>query len=139
MRITVFLVSGTHFEPGGSHAGHQPADHAWNAVFFYGGWRLLDCTWGAGRYNPAENAGATDSRSGSSSVGTGGTFEKELNEHYFLTDPDEMIYTHFPYDEVEPNYSRLVSSLCFESIFEFSRHFSFQMATVDQAGHPGCV
>ena len=27
-------------------------------------------------------------------------FSKQLNEHFFLTDPDEFIYTHFPYDEV---------------------------------------
>ena len=56
--------------------------HAWNAVFLGGFWRLLDCTWGAGK------------------VEEDGTFIKELNEHFFLTDPDELIYTHFPYDEV---------------------------------------
>ncbi len=58
-------------------------DHAWNAVFISGSWRLLDCTWGAGK---------TDA--------LGHHFKKQLDEHFFLTDPDELIYTHFPFDEV---------------------------------------
>ena len=44
---------------------------------------MLDCTFGAGKTNP-----------------DGLEFQKQLNEHFFLTDPDEFIYTHFPYDEV---------------------------------------
>lgn len=77
-------VPGTTFTIGG-----DGQCHAWNAVFIYGGWRLLDCTWGAGKTNA-----------------DGKNFEKQLNEHFFLTDPDELIYTHFPYDEVESHYER---------------------------------
>lgn len=29
-----------------------------------------------------------------------GAFVKELNEHFFLTDPEELKFSHFPYDEV---------------------------------------
>jgi transglutaminase/protease-like cytokinesis protein 3 len=58
-------------------------DHAWNAVFISGSWRLLDCTWGAGKTDAA-----------------GQHFKKQLDEHFFIADPDELIYTHFPYDEV---------------------------------------
>ena len=58
------------------------SSHAWNAVYVAGSWRFVDCTWGSGSFN-------------SSSM----TFEKRLNEHFFLTDPEELIYTHFPYDE----------------------------------------
>ena len=32
---------------------------------------------------------------------TGGEFFPHVTEHYFLTDPDELIYTHFPYFDVE--------------------------------------
>ena len=49
----------------------------------------MDCTWGAGRVNPHTKE-----------------FEALLNEHFFMTDPDELIYTHFPYDEAEKNYSK---------------------------------
>ena len=66
-----------------------PHAHAWNAVYVNGGWRLVDCTWGAGRVNPETKQ-----------------FERHFNEHFFLTDPGELIYTHFPYDEAEKNYSR---------------------------------
>ena len=45
------------------------------------GWRLVDCTWGAGRVNPRTKQ-----------------FERNLNEHFFLADPEELIYTHFPYN-----------------------------------------
>ena len=65
----------------GAAEGDPP--HAWNAVHVAGSWRLLDCTFVAGKTNP-----------------DGREFQKQINEHFFLTDPDEFIYTHFPYDEV---------------------------------------
>ena len=58
-------------------------------MYFNGGWRLVDCTWGAGQFNPTTQ-----------------NFEKKLNEHFFLTDPQELIFTHFPYDEAESNYEK---------------------------------
>ncbi|PRD20387.1 UNVERIFIED_CONTAM: hypothetical protein NCL1_54774 [Trichonephila clavipes] len=35
-----------------------------------------------------------------------GKFQRKLNEHFFLTDPEVLIWTHFPYCEIESNYSR---------------------------------
>jgi transglutaminase/protease-like cytokinesis protein 3 len=52
--------------------------HAWNAVQIDGKWRLLDCTWGAGCLDDS------------------GCFAQAFEEHFFLTSPDEMIFTHFP-------------------------------------------
>ena len=69
--------------------GNNTPPHAWNAVYLRGGWRLVDCTWGAGQVNP-------DTKE----------YEKLANEFYFLTDPDELIYTHLPYDEAESNYEK---------------------------------
>ncbi len=51
--------------------------HAWNAVKIENGWYLLDCTWGAGVLND-------------------GQFLKESIDFYFLTEPQKLIYTHFP-------------------------------------------
>ncbi|XP_037800326.1 uncharacterized protein LOC119595234 [Penaeus monodon] len=62
--------------------------HFWIAVFLYGSWRLLDPTFGAG-YMDAQ-----------------GRYHPHLQEHFFLTDPEQLIYTHFPYDQHEQNYSR---------------------------------
>ena len=58
--------------------------HAWNAVHVDGAWRLVDCHWAARRIirnkvNP-EN------------------LRYELDEYYFMPDPDQMIYSHFPDD-----------------------------------------
>ncbi|MCE5322713.1 hypothetical protein LLG46_05270 [bacterium] len=53
-------------------------DHAWNAVKIDGSWRLLDCIWGAG-YVDNDNK-----------------FIRKPRDHYFLTNPQEFIYDHFP-------------------------------------------
>ena len=55
-------------------------NHAWNAVKIGGAWRLLDCTWGAGRADE------------------GFRFVKHLDDHYFLTPPETFIFDHLPAD-----------------------------------------
>jgi hypothetical protein len=57
------------------------ANHAWNAVRLNGSWKLIDATWGAGHMNES------------------GRYVRELDEHYFLTPPDQMIFTHLPEEE----------------------------------------
>ncbi len=54
-------------------------NHAWNAVRLDGKWHLLDCTWAAG---------VTENKS----------FKKEYDESYYLTAPDQFIYSHLPTD-----------------------------------------
>ncbi len=77
------MTVAAHFVPGDDFVPGESGSHAWNVVFVFGAWRLLDCAFGAGVVDPFD-----------------GSFEKKLNEHFFLTDPDEFIYSHFPYDEV---------------------------------------
>ncbi|CAF1370502.1 unnamed protein product [Adineta steineri] len=55
----------------------QQATHVWNAVKLSGYWYLLDSTWGAGSAS-----------------------ENKLEEFYFLTPPDQMIYTHLPTEDM---------------------------------------
>ncbi|CAF1096998.1 unnamed protein product [Rotaria sordida] len=55
----------------------QQATHVWNAVKLSNYWYLLDATWGAGSGN-----------------------EKKIEEFYFLTSPDQMIYTHLPTEDL---------------------------------------
>ena len=57
------------------------ANHAWNAVKINGRWQLLDCTWGAG----GEFAGT-------------GVFTRRFEPFFFLTPPDQFLYTHLPGD-----------------------------------------
>lgn len=49
------------------------ANHAWNAVQIDGKWHLVDLTWGSGN-------------------------KQEQLEQFFLTPPEEMIFTHLPAD-----------------------------------------
>jgi transglutaminase/protease-like cytokinesis protein 3 len=71
--------------------------HAWNAVFVCGAWRHLDCTWGAGHPPEADVLRPKSSASRQQLAAV----KKQINEHFFLPDPQELIYSHFPYDEVK--------------------------------------
>jgi hypothetical protein len=63
----------------GSRAGQlgPESGHAWNAVRLEGKWWLLDATWGAGSVGDRQ-------------------FVKRFSEHYFLTPPERLIFTHLP-------------------------------------------
>lgn len=56
--------------------------HAWNRVKIDGRWCLLDSTWGAGHVDSD-----TD------------TYQPGLEDFYFLTPPEQFIYSHFPDEE----------------------------------------
>lgn len=53
--------------------------HAWNAVKVNGKWRLVDVCWASGYCNDATTK-----------------FTKLLDERYYMTPPDIMIYDHYP-------------------------------------------
>jgi transglutaminase-like putative cysteine protease len=53
-------------------------NHAWNALRLDGGWALLDATWGAG------------------AIGSDRNWSKRFSDFFFLTPPDQLIYSHFP-------------------------------------------
>lgn len=52
-------------------------NHAWNGVEIDGEWYLIDATWGAGTVSNS-------------------TFNRQFNDYYFASSPDEFIYSHFP-------------------------------------------
>ncbi len=53
------------------------SNHSWNAVMIDGQWKLLDATWATGYVAQ-------------------GQFVRHFDPDYFLTDPRDMIYTHYP-------------------------------------------
>ena len=57
----------------------RKTDHAWNAVKLYGRWYLVDVTWATSKYNVITHK-----------------FEKQFDEHYFITSPEMFILDHFP-------------------------------------------
>jgi transglutaminase/protease-like cytokinesis protein 3 len=72
-------AKGFDYEAGQKFQG--PPNHAWNAVEIDGRWYLLDATWGAGFANEYRE------------------YIRQFEEHYFLTPPEQLIYTHFPEDK----------------------------------------
>jgi transglutaminase/protease-like cytokinesis protein 3 len=80
-------------------------NHAWNAVFIKGKWRLIDCTWGAGYLN------------------INGQFEKQFQEHYFFTTPENFIFDHFPQDPFWQLLEKPLSLREFESLVKIDPAF----------------
>lgn len=54
-------------------------NHAWNAVFLNGRWRLIDATWNAGHIDQ-------------------GKYKQRYSTQYLFAAPEDMIHTHFPAD-----------------------------------------
>lgn len=70
---------GLEHQVGTSYTADTEINHAWNLVHIQGEWRPLDSTWGAGHLEK------------------GGQFKREFGDHWFLTDPEDFLPTHFPY------------------------------------------
>lgn len=88
--------------------------HAWNAIKIGGEWKLLDVTWGTGPVSK-------------------GKFERRFSEHFFLTPPERMIYTHLP-DEVRWQLlAEPLSTEQFAAQIDLSDSF-FSLAVAPQTG-----
>lgn len=57
----------------------KKTDHAWNSVKLYGKWYLVDVTWATSKLNVVTHK-----------------FQKEFDDYYYLTPPQEFILDHFP-------------------------------------------
>ncbi|XP_066523190.1 LOW QUALITY PROTEIN: kyphoscoliosis peptidase-like [Hoplias malabaricus] len=96
---------GMGYNLGQSYRNKDP-DHSWNAVRLEGLWYLLDACWGAGKVNMDSKA-----------------FNKRYDEFYFLTEPDELINTHFPTEEEWQLLERPIKLEEFETMVKKSSHF----------------
>ncbi len=94
-------AKGAEYKPGMKFTGEQ-GQHSWNAVLVEGAWRLVDCHWAARRL-----------------VGKKVTSENvryELDEYYFMPDPHQLIFTHFPDDQSWQLLERSISLADFENL-----------------------
>ncbi|UYV79444.1 Hil [Cordylochernes scorpioides] len=64
--------------------------NSWNAVYVSGGWRFVQCNWGARHLVNAKEVPKPGNRGKSDSL------RYEYDDHYFLTDPKDFIYEFFP-------------------------------------------
>ncbi|MCD6217070.1 hypothetical protein J7L05_04305 [bacterium] len=113
--ITGF-AKGYSYIPG---ADFDESNHSWNAVKIDGVFCLLDCTWGAGY------------------IGDNGEYVRRFEEHYFLTEPQELIFTHFPEN---PKW-QLVKNPISKSKFLLLAYLkpSFFRYNLKIKSHPECV
>ena len=81
------FVKGHEYRPGYQFIPDKDEMHEWNAVHVLGSWRLVDTSCGTG---------FTDSS---------GQFNRRLSEHYFLPDPEVLIWSHYPFSENSPQSS----------------------------------
>jgi hypothetical protein len=74
----------------------KKTDHAWNAVLLYNKWYLVDVTWATSKYNVVTHK-----------------FEKQFDEHYFITHPETFLMDHFPEDKKWQLVSKPISKKSF--------------------------
>ena len=94
-------AKGAEYKPGMRFTGEQ-GQHSWNGVVVEGAWRLVDCHWAARRL-----------------VGKKVTPENvryELDEYYFMPDPHQLIFTHFPDDSSWQLLERPITLTDFENL-----------------------
>lgn len=80
MSISGF-AKGVEYLPGQKFQG-RPANHSWNAIFIQGAWQLIDAHW-ATRYL-------------SSDKNIPENLVYEYDDFYFIMEPQQAVYSHFP-------------------------------------------
>lgn len=129
-------------------AGYQPGVHfedsrfrnSWNAVYVAGGWRFVQCNWGARHLVNAKEVGRSNNFTNHHNTATTNNSKNntdslryEYDDHYFLTDPKEFIYEFFP---LQPEWQLLrcpISLREFEELpFVRSLFFRYGLYFVDE-------
>nr|KAG5714243.1 hypothetical protein BaRGS_018460 [Batillaria attramentaria] len=82
-KIISGYAKGADYRPGMRFTPGQN-QHSWNAIYIYGTWCLIDAHWAARRIIGKQ--ASTEE------------FHYQLDEYFFLPDPHQLIYTHFPDD-----------------------------------------
>lgn len=82
-KIISGFAKGADYRPGQKFT-RGSNQHSWNAVFIYGQWCLVDCHWAARRII------------GKQSTNDEEDFHYQLDEYFFLTNPHQLKFTHFP-------------------------------------------
>ncbi|KAL3864344.1 hypothetical protein ACJMK2_006035 [Sinanodonta woodiana] len=97
-------AKGRNFHPGDSFNGDS--NHSWNAVYIDDNWHFVDTKWaamGGGRNNNKKDITRED--------------------FYFLTDPDQFIYSHWPHQQEWQFLNRQISLSEFEELPFVKPHF----------------
>ncbi|XP_074593550.1 peptidase hillarin isoform X2 [Brevipalpus obovatus] len=114
-------------------AGYQPGirfednrfRNSWNAVYVAGGWRFVQCNWGA---RHLVNAKEVPKPGSVCKGGKSDSLRYEYDDHYFLTDPREFIYEFYPLQHEWQLLKHPLTLLEFEELpFVRSLFFRYQL------------
>lgn len=79
IKTVIGYAKGFGYNPGD---GFYDSNHAWNAIFIDGKWRIFDATWGQGYGQPGKYGELVHT--------------KAFNPDWFDIEPEYAIFTHFP-------------------------------------------
>ncbi|MCD6068149.1 MAG: hypothetical protein K0S33_2975 [Bacteroidetes bacterium] len=92
----------------------KKTDHAWNIVTLYGKKYLVDVTWATSKFNVVTRK-----------------FQKEFDEHYFLTPPEKFILDHLPEEKKDQLLEKPVSKKYFSSTpLLYADYFHLNIASI---------
>ncbi|KAF7640349.1 LIM zinc-binding domain-containing protein [Meloidogyne graminicola] len=122
-------------------AGYQPGipfpdnrfRNTWNAVFLDGSWRFVQCNWGARHLvNAKELKNGGVNIEDKNEIEGDANLRYEYDDHYYMTDPEEMIYEFFPDDSQWQLLPRPITLKQFEQLpFVRSLFFRFGLQFTD--------
>ena len=100
--MLIGYAKGVDYQPGMRFQGRQ-GEHAWNSVLIDRTWYLFDCHWAARRLVGKEE--------------TVDNVRYGLDMFYFMCNPTQLIYTHFPYDS---DWQLLAQKITLEDFEQFA-------------------
>jgi hypothetical protein len=114
------VVGYTKTDPKDINRKLKKTDHAWNIVTLYGKKYLVDVTWATSKYNVVTRK-----------------FQKEFDEHYYLTPPEKFILDHLPENKKDQLLEKPISKKQFSSTpLLYTDYFHLGVASISpNKGH----
>lgn len=76
-------AKGVDYRPGVALT-NQPINHSWNGIYIDGNWQLIDCHWATRFLQSEQNIPEN--------------LVYEYDDFYFVAEPEQLSYTHYPED-----------------------------------------
>lgn len=121
----------------GNDIDYEESCGQWNAVYINGQWRLVDTFW-------ASTCVSGGNENNTLFIDTNGTVTRrgdiddivKFNEFYFLTDPEYLIYTHYPDDEMWQLLHEPIAMSKFITMPFLREYFHiYEMSTVEKSSN----
>lgn len=116
------FAKGHDYRPGYEFIPGADEMHEWNAVHVIGSWRFVDTTFGSGFMDSS------------------GNFVQKLSEHFFLPDPEVLIWSHFPFGGENTHWQLMEKAVSLQDFNSMPRvtaqFFEYGMQIRSKQRHP---